>query len=134
MTCPFPARLALSLLLGAGTFAAFAQQRPAPAVSTPLTEVPVNVREQPLSSGRVTHTVQVRTEPGQAPVTIRSIQPDTVAGNYRIDFTALDLDGDGFISRAEAQANPALADEFNALDTARRGKLSREQLAGWLKP
>ena len=40
--------------------------------------------------------------------------------------------GDGFIGRDEAQANPALADEFDSLDTARRGKLAREQLAGWL--
>ena len=47
-------------------------------------------------------------------------------------FAADDRDGDGFISRDEAQANPALADEFNALDSARRGKLAREQLAGWL--
>lgn len=134
MACPFPARLALPLLLVASASTVGAQQRPAPAVSTPLAEAPVNVREQALSSGRVTHAVQVRTDPGQAAVTVRSIQPDTVLGNYRIDFTALDVDGDGFISRAEAQANPALADEFNALDTARRGKLSREQLAGWLKP
>jgi hypothetical protein len=44
----------------------------------------------------------------------------------------LDVDGDGFISRAEAQANPTLADEFNALDVKRRGKLDRADLAGWL--
>jgi len=124
--------LAISSLL---SFAASAQtvQRPAPAVSVPLTDVPVHVREQSLSTGKVTHATQVQTVPGQAEVTVRSIQPDSVIGNYRIDFAALDVDGDGFISREEAQANPALADEFNALDTARRGKLSREQLAGWLR-
>ncbi|MGX9721048.1 EF-hand domain-containing protein [Stenotrophomonas acidaminiphila] len=102
------------------------------AVTAPLPAVPVNVRAQPLASGAVTHQVQLPAEPGQAAVTVRSIQPDSVAGNYRIDFDALDVDGDGFISRDEAQANPALADEFNALDTARRGRLAREQLAGWL--
>jgi len=124
--------LAISSLL---SFAASAQtvQRPAPAVCVPLTDVPVHVREQSLSTGKVTHATQVQTVPGQAEVTVRSIQPDSVIGNYRIDFAALDVDGDGFISREEAQANPALADEFNALDTARRGKLSREQLAGWLR-
>lgn len=66
-------------------------------------------------------------------MTVRSIQPNHVAGDYRIDFAALDRDGDGFISREEAQANPALAAEFDSLDSAHRGKLSREQLAGWLK-
>ena len=102
------------------------------AVSSPLVEAPVAVREQALATGAVTHRVQLPAEPGQATVVVRSIQPDSVAGNYRIDFNALDVDGDGFISRDEAQANPALADEFNALDSARRGKLAREQLAGWL--
>ncbi|WP_425477819.1 EF-hand domain-containing protein [Stenotrophomonas nitritireducens] len=103
------------------------------AVTAPLPAAPVNVRAQPLASGAVTHQVQLPAEPGQAAVTVRSIQPDSVVGNYRIDFDALDVDGDGFISREEAQANPALADEFNALDSARRGRLTREQLAGWLR-
>lgn len=108
-------------------------QRPEPAVSMPLNDVPVHVREQSLSTGKVTHSTQILMPTDQAQVTVRSIQPDSVIGNYRIDFAAMDVDADGFISRAEAQANPALADEFNALDTARRGKLSREQLAGWLR-
>jgi len=60
------------------------------------------------------------------------VQPVSVVGQYRIAFAALDVDGDGFISRAEAQANPTLADEFNALDVKRRGKLDRADLAGWL--
>ncbi|MQP77537.1 EF-hand domain-containing protein [Stenotrophomonas sp. MYb238] len=102
------------------------------AVTTPLPAAPVNVRNQSLASGAVTHQVRLPADPGQAAVIVRSIQPDSVIGSYRIDFDALDADGDGFISREEAQANPALADEFNALDTARRGKLAREQLAGWL--
>lgn len=109
-------------------------QPPTPAVSSPLLDTPVSVREQPLATGKVTHSVQIQTPPGQAQVTVRSVQADNVVGNYRIDFAAMDVNGDGFISREEAQANPALADEFNALDSARRGKLSREQLAGWLKP
>jgi len=108
-----------------------ATQRPA-AVSSPLREAPVAIREQALASGAVTHQVLLPAEPGQAAVVVRSIQPDSVIGNYHIDFDMFDVDGDGFISRDEAQANPALADEFNALDTARRGKLAREQLAGWL--
>ena len=107
--------------------------RPEPAVSMPLNDAPVHVREQSLSTGKVTHSTQILMPTDQAQVTVRSIQPDSLIGDYRIDFTALDVDGDGFISREEAQANPALADEFNALDSHRRGRLTREQLAGWLK-
>ena len=93
----------------------------AQAVSSPLVQAPVAVREQPLASGTVTHQVQLPAEPGQAAVVVRSIQPDNVAGNYRIDFDALDVDGDGFIGRDEAQANPALADElFARYRTARQ--------------
>lgn len=106
--------------------------RPAPAISAPLGDAPVHVRSQPLATGDVTHEARVQVADGEAPVTVRSIQPDSVIGNYRIDFNALDVDADGFISREEAQANPALADEFNALDTSRRGRLDRSQLAGWL--
>ncbi|WP_313318406.1 EF-hand domain-containing protein [Stenotrophomonas sp.] len=131
-TLRFTLPLAFACLL---PVAAIAQtvQRPAPAESMPLGDAPVNVREQTLSTGKVTHSTQILMPTDQAQVTVRSIQPDSVIGNYRIDFDAMDVDGDGFISRDEAQANPALADEFNALDTARRGKLSREQLAGWLR-
>ena len=63
---------------------------------------------------------------------MRSLEPSSVVGQYRIRFSDLDVNGDGFISREEAQANPALADEFNALDVKRRGKLDRADLAGWL--
>lgn len=136
MTVP-ALRLALPLAIAALLpLAAAAQsgQRPTPAVSSPLLDTPISVREQPLATGKVTHSVQIQTPPGQAQVTVRSVQADNVVGNYRIDFAALDVNADGFISREEAQVNPALADEFNALDTARRGKLSREQLAGWLLP
>ncbi|HBK45636.1 MAG TPA: hypothetical protein DDZ67_04225 [Xanthomonadaceae bacterium] len=123
---PLIAALCLAL---AGTASA---QSTAAATSEPLRDVPANVRTQPLASGAVTHEARVQVPAGEAAVTVRSIQPNSVSGNYRIDFQALDSDGDGFISRDEAQANPALADEFDSLDTRRTGRLSREQLAGWL--
>lgn len=118
------------LLLIAST--ASAQQAPTPASSMPLIEVPNVIRTQPLSSGEVTHQAQLERPRGESSVIVRSIQPNSVVGSYRIDFQAMDTDGDGSISRAEAQANPALADEFDALDTRHSGHLTPEQLAGWL--
>ena len=56
----------------------------------------------------------------------RNPQPDTPGDSVVL---VEDTDGDGIISRAEAQANPALADEFGALDVKRRGKLDRADLA-----
>ncbi|APP76697.1 hypothetical protein BJD12_17340 [Xanthomonas vesicatoria ATCC 35937] len=119
-----------ALLLVCGI--ASAQQAPTPASSLPLIEVPNVIRTQPLSSGEVTHQTQLERPRGESSVIVRSIQPSSVVGSYRIDFQAMDVDGDGRISRAEAQANPALADEFDALDTRHSGYLTREQLAGWL--
>lgn len=121
-------------LLAAALAPAAAQnlQATSSAVTEPLRDVPALVQAQPLSSGEVTHQVQLEVPQGAAPVTVRTIQPDRVAGNYRIDFDALDSDHDGYISRSEAQANPSLADEFDALDSNRSGRLSRAQLAGWL--
>ncbi len=103
-----------------------------PATTAPLRDVPAGVRTQPLASGAVTHAVTLPPVAGESTVTVRSVQPDSVVGQYRFRFESLDVDGDGFISREEAQANPALADEFQSLDTARRGRLDRSQLQGWL--
>ncbi len=126
------AALLVLLMLAGG---AVAQVRtPAAATAEPLREVPATVRTQPLASGAVTHAVTLPPVPGEATVTVRSVQPDSVAGQYRFRFEALDVDGDGFISREEAQAHPTLADEFTSLDTLRRGRLERAQLQGWLVP
>ena len=67
------------------------------------------------------------------PVTVTSEEPDSVRGDYHIDFATLDRNHDGFISRQEAQANPTLAREFDALDTHRSDRLDKAQLEGWMK-
>ena len=64
---------------------------------------------------------------------VRSFEPDSVVGDYRIDFEALDADGDGVISRAEAAANPTLAAEFRAVDGNGDGRLDRDELSGWIR-
>ena len=115
------------------TASAVAQPLPRmPAQSQPLGPTAGAIRQQPLGAGQVTGSVEIPMPAGEAQVTVRSLEPSAVVGQYRIHFAALDVDGDGFISREEAQANPALADEFSALDLKRRGKLDRADLAGWL--
>lgn len=67
-------------------------------------------------------------------VIVRSYEPAAVLSEqYRIDFVALDVDGDGHISRAEAAAHATLAAEFNAIDANRDGRLSRSELGGWIR-
>lgn len=125
----------ISLLLCTALLASPALAQPAllqPAQSTPLRDDSGVVRQQSLSAGRVTGSVDIVVPLGETPVTVRSLAPASVVGQYRIHFAELDVDGDGFISREEAQVNPALADEFNTLDVKRRGKLDRADLAGWL--
>ena len=126
-----PSRYIVLLILMAAGPALAQQSRPA-AESQPLRDDSGVVRAQELSAGRVTGSVDIVVPLGETPVTVRSLTPSSAAGQYRIHFAELDVDGDGYISRDEAQANPSLADEFISLDVKRRGKLDREDLAGWL--
>ena len=45
-------------------------------------------------------------------VVVRSYEPDSVVGEYRIDFEAMDANGDGVLDRREAATNPTLEGEF----------------------
>ncbi len=130
MNLPRSAVLVATLL---ASVPAMAQHGPStPAQSQPLGPTGGAIRQQPLDAGRVTGSVDIPQPAGEAQVTVRSLEPSSVVGQYRIRFSDLDVNGDGFISREEAQANPALADEFNTLVVKRRGKLDRADLAGWL--
>lgn len=97
-------RLLPALLLCTATTAAFAQQ-----------------------TGKVT------LDENGTPVTITSEEPNSIKGDYHIDFAKLDRNHDGYISRAEAKADPTLEREFDAIDTQHTGRLSKAQLEGWLK-
>ena len=66
-------------------------------------------------------------------IVVRSYEPDSVVGEYRIDFEAMDANGDGFIDRREAAANPTLEGEFRAVDGNSDGRLDREELSGWIR-
>ncbi|MBH1528279.1 EF-hand domain-containing protein [Stenotrophomonas maltophilia] len=126
-------RSAVLLAILLASVPAMAQHGPSmPAQSQPLGPTGGAIRQQPLDAGRVSGSVEIPQPAGEAHVTVRSLEPSSVIGQYRIRFSDLDVNGDGFISRQEAQANPALADEFNSLDRRHRGKLDRADLAGWL--
>lgn len=121
----------LALLFAAAPLSA-QQIRTDPALSQPLRDETGVIRQQSLAAGQVTGSVDITVPLGETPVTIRSLTPSSATGQYRLHFESLDTDGDGFISREEAQANPSLADEFDSLDTKRRGQLDRADLTGWL--
>ncbi|WP_243733075.1 EF-hand domain-containing protein [Luteimonas yindakuii] len=72
--------------------------------------------------------------PGEQQVIVRSYEPDAVLRDqYRIVFDALDTNGDGYLDRAEAAAHPTLAAEFGGVDTDTDGRLSKEELRGWIQ-
>ena len=108
-----------------------------PLVGAQVSTTPLEQRSEaprPASpAGRQTGVVTLDRDDGQQ-IIIQSYEPRQVASaQYRIDFEALDTDGDGHISRAEARAHPTLDTEFAAIDVNRDGRLSREELAGWVR-
>ena len=56
--------------------------------------------------------------------------PPTVSPVDERTFRVLDINGDGYISRAEVRQGTHLERMFNQLDVNRDGKLSREELFG----
>ncbi|QDW67939.1 hypothetical protein FPZ22_10435 [Luteimonas granuli] len=73
------------------------------------------------------------TYPSEPQVTITSSTPDSVIGEYRIDMAAMDRNGDGVLSRAEARGNATLTAEFNAVDNNNDGALDAHELKGWMR-
>ena len=71
---------------------------------------------------------------GAAPVTVREQQPDSVSSNYKVDYGALDKNGDGNVSRSEVRAsgNEDLMREFHVVDANHNGRLTQEEMKGWL--
>lgn len=117
--------IALTALLAPALALAQVQTAPLPVPDEPQTR-PDRAERQ---TGMATFE-----EAGGQQVIIRSFEPATaLSSDYRIDFDALDADGDGFISRREAAANERLAEEFRGVDADGDGLLSRGELRGWIR-
>ena len=68
----------------------------------------------------------------QTQVAVTSSAANSVVGDYKIDFDALDKNGDGSLTRAEVKSNATLHWEFRAVDSDHNGKLSKAELKGWM--
>src|SRR5690606_33020063 len=75
----------------------------------------------------------VPTGPTEPLVTFTSSPSNSIVGDYKIDFTAMDSNGNGSISRSEARSNATLTGEFDAVDNNSDGKLDRQELGGWME-
>src|SRR5688500_9751261 len=72
------------------------------------------------------------------PAPPRSLEDTEVSGDSGIAqhprFTALDSDGDGYVSRAEAKADPELGLEFINFDETQDDRLNEKEFAKFLAP
>lgn len=124
MTRPtVPCLTALLLAAASGGVLAQASTLPLPPPEPPPSAAPIQ---------RQSGMIVIQGEHDERTV-VRSFEPDSVVGDYRIDFDALDADGDGVVDRNEAAANPTLEAEFRAVDGNADGRLDREELAGWMR-
>lgn len=118
---------------------AAAQATPARAPAAPPATATVEALRLPPPPPTSASTLPATRQTGTAsfdidgtPVTVRSWEPDGRAGQgYRISFEALDGNGDGYISRAEATPHENLAREFGGVDANGDGRASRTELSGW---
>ena len=59
--------------------------------------------------------------------------PSSKQTEQSADYTKLDANGDGIISKSEASADPTLSAKFDKLDTDKNGSLSATELAAKVK-
>src|SRR5690606_14542213 len=120
-----PAHLAAALLLAAASGGALAQAATLPLPPDPPPPAAAPMQRQ---SGMV-----VIERGNDERVVVRSYEPDSVVGEYRIDFAAMDANGGAVTVRHAAAANPTLAAEFRAVDETGDGHLDRAELSGWIR-
>ncbi|WP_372015675.1 EF-hand domain-containing protein [Pseudoxanthomonas sp. 10H] len=122
-------RLAPALLLLALAASPAAATRGTPAATLPLPPPVATPHDQPLQ--HQTGMVVIEGANGERTI-IRSLEPRSLVGGDRLDFSVLDADGDGLVSRREAAVDRSLLSEFGNVDANRDGGLDRGELAGWI--
>jgi hypothetical protein len=65
-------------------------------------------------------------------VSITSSPGNSIVGDYKIDFDAMDANHNAWISMTEARGNATLTAEFEAVDNNHDRKLTRDELKGWM--
>lgn len=116
---------ALAVLLAPAAASAQVETAPLPVPDRPATQADRAERQTGMATFQ---------QAGGQQVVIRSFEPKAaLSSDYRIDFDALDADGDGFISRGEAAAHETLAREFRGVDADGDGRLGRDELRGWMR-
>ena len=100
-----------------------------PASTSPLPPPVATPVDQPLQ--HQTGMVVIEGTHGERTI-IRSLEPRSLVGGDRLDFSVLDADGDGRVDRREAGIDRSLQAEFDTVDANRDGTLDRAELAGWI--
>jgi hypothetical protein len=123
--CPRVCRLALSAIAAGTPVLAWAQAQtvPLPAPTQAPAAAPIQ---------RQTGMLVIEGSHDERTI-VRTFEPDSIVGHYRVDFIALDVDGDGLVDRNEARAQPTLDAEFRAVDANNDGRLDRAELSGWMR-
>ncbi len=68
---------------------------------------------------------------GASAVSGASAMPGTQSGSHAMSFRDVDANGDGRITREEAQACPGLPAAFSSVDTQGRGYITESQFNDW---
>src|SRR3546814_16072019 len=71
---------------------------------------------------------------GNDNVTFTDHPGNSISPNYRVDFEAMDGNGDGVITRREGSGNPDLMREFHVVDLDDNGRLTRAEMKDWIDP
>ena len=101
------------------------------ATSPPASDVAVEQRSDVSTELHTATSVATTTQAGSQ-VTVNSGPSNSVVGEYKIDFATLDRNRDGSLNRNEASANATLMGEFRAVDSNHNGRLSKDELKGWM--
>ena len=86
----------------------------------------------PATAGSMAAGTSAATGTSATGASVTSSPGNSIVGDYHIDFDTMDSNHDGNLSRKEAGSNATLMREFRAVDHDRNGRLSKQELEGWM--